>query len=109
MNNDFTSIEKLMELGLGLSIAQQMVATMNHTMGNMMVPGVSVTPPAVNPVGYYAVVNEALIGPMNETELSILIDKGSVAENTFIWFSGMTGWKYAKDIPQVYKLILLKK
>lgn len=109
MNNDFTSIEKLMELGFSLSIAQQMVATMNHAMGNMTVPGVSVTLPAVNPIGYYAVVNGAQVGPMNETELSTLIANGTASEETLIWHSGMTGWKYAKDIPAVYKLILLQK
>lgn len=35
INNSFDSIDRLMEFGMGLAVAQQMIATMNHTMREM--------------------------------------------------------------------------
>ena len=40
MDNNFNSIERLMEFGMGMAVAQQMVNTMNYAMTNMNVPGV---------------------------------------------------------------------
>ena len=41
MENDFNSIDRLVEFGMGIAVAQQMVNTMNYAMSNMAVPGVS--------------------------------------------------------------------
>ena len=37
--NSFSTIDHLVEFGMGIAIAQQMVNTMNHCIGNMQVPG----------------------------------------------------------------------
>ena len=43
-NNSFFSIDKLVEFGMGMAIAQQMVQTMNKSMVDMHIPG------AMNPM-----------------------------------------------------------
>ena len=37
--NSFSTIDHLVEFGMGMAIAQQMVSTMNHCIGNMQIPG----------------------------------------------------------------------
>ena len=43
MDNNFNSIDRLVEFGMGMAVAQQMVNTMNYAMSNMKVPGVGTT------------------------------------------------------------------
>ena len=39
MENNLNYIERLLEFGLEISIAQQMINSMNQTMSNMNIPG----------------------------------------------------------------------
>jgi len=105
MNNDFSSIERLMEFGMGLAVAQQMVATMNHAIGNMAVPGAGA--PIHQSVEYYTVVDGAQAGPLNEEEFRTLIERGAVTADSLIWHRGLTAWKQIKDVPEAHKWILL--
>ena len=41
MSTDFSSIDRLIEFGMGMSLAQQMITTMNSAMNNMQVAGVN--------------------------------------------------------------------
>ena len=43
-DSSFFSIDRLVEFGMGMAVAQQMVKTMNESMTNMHVPG------AMNPM-----------------------------------------------------------
>jgi hypothetical protein len=106
MTNDFSSIERLMEFGMSLAVAQQMVATMNHAIGNMAVPGAGAPIPSPN-IEYFAVVDGAQAGPLSEDELRTLIERGAVTSDSLIWHRGLTAWKQAKDVPMANKWILL--
>lgn len=126
--NDFSSLDRLMELGMSMALANQMIGTMNYTLNNMQVPGQpgprraagapqnQAAPEAPTAQGgaapaevaqYYAVVDSHVAGPMDEKQLSRLIHAGSVTEQTLVWMPGLTAWKYAADVPAIYKLILL--
>ena len=105
MNNDFGSIERLMEFGMSIAVAQQMVATMNHAIGNMAVPGAGI--PIKQSVEYYAVVDGVQAGPLSEDELRTLIERSAVNGESLIWHRGLTAWKQAKNVPEVNKWILL--
>lgn len=108
MDNSFNSIDRLLEFGLSMTVAQQMIATMNHVMNNMQTPG-SGLPIIKTEPQYYAIVTNSLIGPINEKEINTLTSSGSINEDTLIWKSGMPGWTAAKFIPEVMKYILLSK
>ncbi|MDC1385610.1 DUF4339 domain-containing protein, partial [Crocinitomicaceae bacterium] len=106
-DNSFFSMDRLLEFGLGMSIAQQMVKSMNETMSNMHVPG------AMNPMGqvkhslFYAVVEGNQVGPLSESELSRLITEKKVAKETHVWMPGMSNWQLAENVPEVLKLVAL--
>lgn len=117
MSTDFSLIDRLIEFGMGLSLAQQMINTMNTAMSNMHVAGVNAgttgqTNCAAAPyvaVPWYAAVDNHQAGPLNETEVIRLIQKGAINENTLMWAPGMTGWQTACTIPSVNKLLLLHR
>lgn len=108
-NNSFNSIEKLMEFGMSMAIAQQMMQTMNHAMSNMQTPqfhNLSMQMP--KPLHFFALVNDIPQGPFSELEMSNHIISNRVSEETLIWFNGLPGWMKAQQIPEVSKLFLLK-
>lgn len=106
---DFSSIDRLVEFGLGLGLAQQMIKTMNYSIGNMIVPGADVNFNQIPTVKYFAIINNAQVGPLNQEELQEMIGKYLVEEDTLVWSPGLNSWKFAKDVPSVYKLILLRR
>lgn len=107
---DFSTIDRLMEFGLGMGIAQQMINTMNQSFNNMPVAGVDSNvkmPHALENAGYYAIIDNIQTGPFTASELQKAIDKRLITLDTLMWYSGMTGWRQAKYIPSVYKMILM--
>ena len=110
MNNDnsFNSIERLMEFGMSMAVAQQMMQTMNHAMQNMVTPQFhQVNVPMPKPVQFYALVNDIPQGPFTEQELSGHILANRVAKETLVWLRGMPGWMQAQQVPEVAKLFTL--
>lgn len=116
MCTDFSSIDRLVEFGMGLSLAQQMINTMNQCMNNMQVAGVnagttgqsqSVVMPKTGSRQWYAVVNDRQVGPLSEQEVSRLIGNNNIDDSTLMWCAGMSGWQMTCNIPEINKLFLL--
>lgn len=125
MSNDLSTIDKLVEFGMGTALATQMIQTMNQAMGQSRVAGVNTgvnmaTPqPVEQPAAavanaqpgevYYAAIDGHQAGPLTEEELARLIDRETIDGDTLMWRAGLSGWMMAKNVPEVYKLILLKR
>lgn len=119
MSTDFSSIDRLVEFGLGLSLAQQMVSTMNHVMNNTAVAGVNAGTTGQNAVGqsavtqpvarfeWYAVIDGLQVGALTLQQVSELIKRGKIAGETLLWRAGMPSWQFAKNIPEINKIIIL--
>lgn len=109
-DNSFNSIDRLLEFGMSMAVANQMINTMNYAMSNMNIAGQSSTLSTCPPViQMYAAIDGKQVGPFSESEIQTLINNGTVTEDTLIWYRGMSAWKYAKDVPLTYKLLLLAK
>lgn len=107
MNNDsFFSLDRLVEFGLGMGVAQQMVNVMNQSMQNMYVPGSANTIPRAAPI-YYVALNGTQVGPLNDSEMMQLISQQKVTKDTLCWMPGMNGWQPIEQVPAVLKLIAL--
>lgn len=119
MATDFSSLDKLVEFGLGLGIATQMINTMNTTIARTAIPGVGINPgvsiqpekiakeTSFNQDVYYVVFDERVAGPLSEQEMSKLIREKKINDKTFCWKPGRDSWSFAADIPEVNKLFLL--
>ena len=103
--NDFFSVDKLIEFGIGMTIAQQMVKTMNESINSMEIPGNRIVPRQESI--FYAMINNEQCGPLNESELIQLINQKKISNKTFLWSPGMKDWQRADELPFVLKLIAL--
>ncbi len=108
MNDDnFFSINRLVEFGMGMAVAQQMVKTMNSAMTNMYVPG-SMNPLQTSaPQFYYAMIEGNQAGPFSEQELSRLIAEKRIVKETYIWKPSLIKWEIAEKLPEILKLVAL--
>jgi hypothetical protein len=108
MNDDsFFSINRLVEFGMGLTVAQQMVKTMNDAMNNMHVPGPMNPIQTTQPQFYYVMIEGNQAGPFSEQELSRLISEKKVVKETYIWKPGLPKWEIAEKLPEILKLVAL--
>lgn len=107
MNEDcFFSLDRLVEFGLGVNVAGQMIKMMNESLQQMYVPG------ADNPINrqvdvYYAIIDNHQIGPFSECELSKMASENTISSKTYIWKPGMAAWKTASEIPEVLRIVAL--
>ncbi len=108
MENNFNSIDRLVEFGMGIAVAQQMVNTMNYAMSGMNVPGVGTTSSiTLQQQGFYAAIDGEQAGPLSEQELDSLVKNGKLTPDTLVWHRGMSGWTFARKVSEICKLFLL--
>lgn len=108
--NSFSTIDHLVEFGMGMAIAQQMVNTMNHCIGNMQIAGAGNTQnQGLSPTPSYHILanGKNVAGPFTEAELATLAKAKTLTSDTMVWRPGMRGWMLAKDMPEVNKQIVL--
>ena len=106
-DNSFFSIDRLIEFGMGMTVAQQMVQSMNHSMSNMHVPGAMNLTEKVNSIFFYVIIDGSEAGPFSEKELTLLIANKKVVKETYVWMPSLSDWKMAEQIPEVLKLVAL--
>ena len=106
-NSSFFSIDRLIEFGLGMGIARQMVGMMNQSMQSMYVPGSIQSMPTSIAQTYFVAINGQQVGPLNDSERSQLISQKKVTKDTLAWMPGMTGWKPIEQVPAILKLVAL--
>ena len=108
MNEEsFFSIDRLIEFGLGMGIARQLVGMMNQSMQSMYVPGSIQSMPSSIAQTYFVAINGQQVGPLNDSELSQLISQKKITKDTLAWMPGMTGWKPIEQVPAILKLVAL--
>ena len=104
-NESFYSIDRLVEFGMGMAMAQQMVGMMNQTMRQMYVPGSIQSMPAAQPITFYVAINGRQVGPISESEFTQLVTTKQVTKDTLAWIPGMLAWKPIEQIPSILKVI----
>ena len=105
MDTNFTSIERLLEFGLEIGIAQQMMRSMNHTMQNMYIPGSVATMPQSQKTWYVGIDGKP-VGPLTETELTRMLLNKELNKESLVWSVGMPNWEAIKNVPEVLKIII---
>lgn len=106
-NESFFSIDRLVEFGMGMAMAQQMVGMMNQTMRQMYVPGSIQTMPTAQPVTFYVAINGQSVGPISESEFAQMVTNKQITKDTMAWMPGMLGWKPIEEVPNILKIIAL--
>ncbi|MDO9191379.1 MAG: DUF4339 domain-containing protein [Undibacterium sp.] len=108
MNEDnFYSINRLVEFGMGMAVAQQMVKSMNHALTSTHIPGPMNPMPALAVQAYHIILEGKPAGPFSEQELSRLIGEGKVVKSTYVWKPGMVKWDVVENLADVLRLVAL--
>jgi hypothetical protein len=106
--SSFNSIDNLIEFGLTISVAQQMMRMLNHEFDHTQAPMSSLSSIGVGrQLQFYTLIGKAPQGPFCEAELNNHILEGRVSHTTLVWFQGLPGWMSANTVPEVNKLFLL--
>ena len=106
-DNNFFSMDKLVEFGMGMAVANQMVGSMNQSLSQMMVPGAGKAMPNNTDLIYYVIMDRKSVGPFSLTELSRLISEKKVLKETYVWKPGMQQWDLAENISEILKIVAL--
>ncbi len=104
---NFYSINRLVEFGMGISIAQQMIQTMNESMRNMHIPGAMNPIQTASPNFFYAILNGSQAGPFSEHDISLLFSNQEINKETYFWKPGMGNWQMAENFPEILKIVAL--
>ena len=103
-------IEKMMELGIGMSMIQQMPAMINSVMPQPNAQGTAPTPPPIKEQSQtYLAVDGTQAGPFTDEELVKLAQNSLLTPETLVWKAGMGVWTPATQVPEVNKLFILAK
>lgn len=106
MSEDNSIFDKMIEMGMGMTIANQIPRMMNSVMPNQQ--GNQVPPPiSTAGVQLYASINGSQAGPFSEQEFIALIQKRLITKDTLVWKNGLPNWLPASQVPEVGKLLLL--
>lgn len=107
MNTDFYSMDKLVEFGMSMAIANQMASSMNQSLNQMQVPGAGRAMPTNTDNIYFVVIDGKQSGPYSLTELSRLITEKKIVKETYIWKPGMVQWELAENVSEVLRLVAI--
>lgn len=107
----FYSIDRLVEFGLSLSVATQMIDSMNTSLNSMQIPGARAPmqpgSPAFQPSPIFVALEGRAAGPFSPSELTRLISEKQLTRETYVWKPGMTDWTLAENMPEVIRLAAL--
>ncbi|WP_213524093.1 DUF4339 domain-containing protein [Nonlabens sp.] len=106
-DSSFFSMDRLVEFGMGITVAQQMVRAMNESMTSMNIPGAMNQMQKPKEIFFYAMIEGFQAGPFSEHELARLIAEKKVSKETYVWMPPMSNWEMAEQIPEVLKLVAL--
>ena len=109
-DQSFFSIDRLVEFGMGMAMAQQMVNMMNQTMQQMYVPGSIQSmpqPAATQQQVYYVAIDGQQVGPLNDSELAKLVSQKRINKDTLAWVPGMPAWMPVEQVPAILKVLAL--
>lgn len=106
-DNSFFSIDRLLEFGMGMSMAQQMVGMMNQTISQMCVPGSMQSMPSMQPQIFYIAIEGQSVGPLTESDLINLVAGKKITKDSLAWIPGMPNWQPIEQIPAILKIIAL--
>lgn len=100
-HESFFSIDNLVEFGLGMAVARQMVNTFNQNLAT-----------AISPADYsiqnvHVSINNHDVGPLSEDEIRLLCRQQKICSQTLAWMPGMAIWKPIEEIPEILKIIAL--
>lgn len=107
MSDDNSMFDKIVEFGMGMTVARQIPQLMDMTIPNHAQQ--TNIPPEIKSdiANVYIANNGQQAGPFSESEVKQLIANGVLCSNTMVWIPKMPQWALASQVPAINKLFLL--
>lgn len=105
--NSFFSVDRLVEFGMGMAMAQQMLQIMNQSMKQMYIPGSMQSMPSPQLKPFFVVIEGQSVGPLTESDFSRLVAEKKITKDSLAWMPGMLGWTSIEQIPIIFNTIAL--
>lgn len=103
MEHDFSAIDRLMEFGISMGVAQQMIGSMNTTMSSMQTPIAKLSQQPERE--WYVAKDGKPEGPYHESEIKRMLLEKAINKDTLVWCQGMSEWKQASEQSEIIKMI----
>lgn len=100
-------IDRLVDFGLGMGMANQMAGMMNQYMRTMDIPGSIKNLSKQVAQIYYVALDGQPVGPLDDGEMSRMISQKLVNKDTLAWMPGMLTWKPIEQVPSILKFVIL--
>lgn len=102
---DYSSIDRLMEFGMSMAVAQQMVQSFNSMIASSVTPQIPFPDKSSAREWYYAI-DGKVAGPACEQEVKSLLLSKRITSDTLMWSRDLNNWKPAGEIPQILNFIM---
>lgn len=99
----YFSADRLVEFGIGMAVARQMVQMFEKSMSSVKQVETLQTTQSI----YYVSIDNRQVGPLDDKELMQIVNNGFINKDSLAWMPGMVAWQPVKDVPQILKLIAL--
>ena len=111
-DNGLFSVDRLVEFGLGMAMAQQMVQMFNQSVAPMMGSAFGAQSSAAaaqqwqTPVCYVGIEGKP-VGPLHEYEVVQFYQNGKITKDSLTWMPGMSNWQRIEETPAILKIIAM--
>lgn len=107
--SDNSMFDKIVEFGMGMTVARQIPQMMDVAMSQVNQQPAANTPPEIKTdvANVYIANNNQQAGPFSQAEVKQLISNGVLTQNTIVWMPKMPQWMPASQVPAINKLFLL--
>ncbi|MRW91490.1 DUF4339 domain-containing protein [Duganella sp. FT80W] len=106
-DDNFYSVQRLVEFGMGVAIARQMSESMQEALRQTHIPGSHTAPLSALARLYHVLLDGKPAGPFSERELLQLIVAGKLTKQSHVWKPGMAQWQLAEQVADVLRLVAL--
>lgn len=102
-NESYYSVERLVEFGISMAVAQQMISGFQQAMAQSS-PAQALPQQPVNRV-YYAIVNDAQVGPLSYHDIIRMVRERELHAGTLLWTPGNPSWLPASSFAEIMTIV----
>jgi hypothetical protein len=108
MNHDesYYSVERLVEFGISMAVAQQMISGFQQAMTPLSQTQALGPTQAISRV-YFAIVGGSQVGPLSNHDIIRMVREREIDANTLLWTAGTPQWRAASAFPEIMTIVAL--
>lgn len=103
----YYSIERLVDFGISMAVAQQMISGFQQAMGQTAQPQNAFMPQTAVGRVYFALINSEQVGPLSGHDIIRMVRDSEITASTLLWAAGSPTWMPASSFPEVMSVVAI--